>query len=83
MHFGDDVTELKISRNAKCGKLQCQGGNTRPLTGTTRVAYRNTFSIGGVKYECKTVASLSSADVSDLGVARSGTMCDTGKVNLS
>ncbi|CAK8682793.1 unnamed protein product [Clavelina lepadiformis] len=68
------------TENAKCGKLQCQGGNTRPLIGTTRVAYQNTISSDGVQKRCKTVGSLNSTDVSDLGVVRPGTMCDTGKV---
>ncbi|XP_076825751.1 zinc metalloproteinase-disintegrin-like MTP8 isoform X1 [Clavelina lepadiformis] len=66
--------------NAKCGKLQCQGGNTKPLISTAQKAYRNTITSGDVQTKCKTIGSLNSADVIDLGVVRQGTMCDIGKV---
>ncbi|CAK8682796.1 unnamed protein product [Clavelina lepadiformis] len=66
--------------HSKCGKLQCQGGNDKPLVGTTRLAYRNTLTVRGGNIECKTIASVISADISDLNLVRTGTMCGVGKV---
>ena len=74
---------IKIIRHSKCGKLQCQGGNDKPLVGTTRLAYRNTLTVRGGNIECKTIASVISADISDLNLVRTGTMCGVGKVSLS
>ena len=71
-------------RNAKCGKLMCQGGLRWPLIGRDRVVYTNRLSSGSRRIlECRTIGSDPNAtDTLDPGLVLSGTMCAPGKVNI-
>nr|CAB3219988.1 disintegrin and metalloproteinase domain-containing protein 12 [Phallusia mammillata] len=67
--------------NAKCGKLQCTGGNTHPIVNRNYNAYKNTITIDGVKTVCKTTHSDANAsDVSDPGLVKDGSTCGNGMV---
>lgn len=45
---------LYVSRNVRCGSLQCQLGNRYPVNAGKEQLYATTIiSIKGVEYECK------------------------------
>ncbi|XP_027622270.1 disintegrin and metalloproteinase domain-containing protein 33 [Tupaia chinensis] len=63
-------------RDAQCGKLQCQGGASNPLTPHT-VPVDSTVGIDGGQVTCRGASRLPGAqlDLLDLGLVEPGTQC--------
>ena len=75
-----------LFRNAKCGKLVCQGGSTTPVIGRDRTKYITSVSTnnGQDVVKCKTIASsVTDNDVTEIGLVRKGTSCGKEKVSCT
>lgn len=73
---------LSVSfRDAKCGKIQCQGGANRPVIGTNAVSIETNIPLQeGGKILCRGTHVYLGDDMPDPGLVLSGTKCEDGKV---
>ncbi|KAM9324831.1 disintegrin and metalloproteinase domain-containing protein 12 [Gastrophryne carolinensis] len=72
------------SRDAKCGKIQCQGGASRPVIGTNAVSIEtNIPQQEGGKILCRGTHVYLGDDMPDPGLVLSGTKCGHGKICLN
>lgn len=70
-------------RDAKCGKIQCQGGANRPVIGTNAVSIETNIPLQeGGKILCRGTHVYLGDDMPDPGLVLSGTKCEDGKVSL-
>lgn len=70
-------------RDAKCGKIQCQGGANRPVIGTNAVSIETNIPLQeGGKILCRGTHVYLGDDMPDPGLVLSGTKCEDGKVRL-
>ncbi|KAK4820643.1 hypothetical protein QYF61_002229 [Mycteria americana] len=68
-------------RDAKCGKIQCQGGANRPVIGTNAVSIETNIPLQeGGKILCRGTHVYLGDDMPDPGLVLSGTKCEDGKV---
>ncbi|OXB62952.1 hypothetical protein ASZ78_014964, partial [Callipepla squamata] len=71
-------------RDAKCGKIQCQGGANRPVIGTNAVSIETNIPLQeGGKILCRGTHVYLGDDMPDPGLVLSGTKCEDGKVRTS
>ncbi|XP_053306914.1 disintegrin and metalloproteinase domain-containing protein 12 [Spea bombifrons] len=69
------------SRDAKCGKIQCQGGANRPVIGTNAVSIEtNIPQQEGGKILCRGTHVYLGDDLPDPGLVLAGTKCEDGKI---
>uniref|UniRef100_A0A670IA54 ADAM metallopeptidase domain 12 n=1 Tax=Podarcis muralis TaxID=64176 RepID=A0A670IA54_PODMU len=71
-------------RDAKCGKIQCQGGANRPVIGTNAVSIETNIPLqGGGKILCRGTHVYLGDDMPDPGLVLAGTKCEDGKICLN
>ncbi|XP_067833259.1 disintegrin and metalloproteinase domain-containing protein 12-like [Heptranchias perlo] len=64
--------------NIKCGKLQCKGGNAKPIRGGNLNVLTNSIVFQGVRYECRGTFVLY-GDANSADLIREGTKCADNK----
>lgn len=68
-------------RDAKCGKIQCQGGANRPVIGTNAVSIETNIPLQeGGRILCRGTHVYLGDDMPDPGLVLTGTKCGTGMV---
>lgn len=68
-------------RDAKCGKIQCQGGASRPVIGTNAVSIETNIPLQeGGRILCRGTHVYLGDDLPDPGLVLAGTKCADGKV---
>uniref|UniRef100_A0A452TJ54 ADAM metallopeptidase domain 12 n=1 Tax=Ursus maritimus TaxID=29073 RepID=A0A452TJ54_URSMA len=71
-------------RDAKCGKIQCQGGASRPVIGTNAVSIETNIPLQeGGRILCRGTHVYLGDDLPDPGLVLAGTKCADGKVCLN
>ncbi|KAI1236113.1 hypothetical protein IHE44_0001387 [Lamprotornis superbus] len=71
-------------RDAKCGKIQCQGGANRPVIGTNAVSIETNIPLQeGGKILCRGTHVYLGDDMPDPGLVLAGTKCEDGKICLN
>uniref|UniRef100_A0A5F4VTP3 ADAM metallopeptidase domain 12 n=1 Tax=Callithrix jacchus TaxID=9483 RepID=A0A5F4VTP3_CALJA len=71
-------------RDAKCGKIQCQGGASRPVIGTNAVSIEtNIPQQEGGRILCRGTHVYLGDDMPDPGLVLAGTKCGDGKICLN
>uniref|UniRef100_A0A7N4PMJ1 ADAM metallopeptidase domain 12 n=1 Tax=Sarcophilus harrisii TaxID=9305 RepID=A0A7N4PMJ1_SARHA len=71
-------------RDAKCGKIQCQGGASRPVIGTNAVSIETNIPLQeGGKILCRGTHVYLGDDLPDPGLVLAGTKCEEGKLCLN
>lgn len=69
------------SRDAKCGKIQCQGGANRPVIGTNAVSIETNIPLqDGGRILCRGTHVYLGDDMPDPGLVLTGTKCGDGTV---
>ncbi|KAM6186236.1 disintegrin and metalloproteinase domain-containing protein 12 [Rhynchocyon petersi] len=72
------------TRDAKCGKIQCQGGASRPVIGTNAVSIETNIPLQeGGRILCRGTHVYLGDDMPDPGLVLAGTKCADGKICLS
>uniref|UniRef100_UPI00398EBF4A disintegrin and metalloproteinase domain-containing protein 19-like n=1 Tax=Pristiophorus japonicus TaxID=55135 RepID=UPI00398EBF4A len=66
-------------QDAVCGKIQCKGGNEKPIQGGVLNSVTTSLDYRGVHYECRGT-SITSGDASSTDLVRQGTKCGDNKV---
>ncbi|KAG8135496.1 hypothetical protein E2320_008510, partial [Naja naja] len=68
-------------RDSKCGKIQCQGGASRPVIGTNAVSIETNIPLqGGGKILCRGTHVYLGDDMPDPGLVLAGTKCEDEKI---
>ncbi|GCC30186.1 disintegrin and metalloproteinase domain-containing protein 12 isoform X1 [Chiloscyllium punctatum] len=84
---GKDSTGLFAKcdiRDAQCGKIQCQGGASRPVIGTNAVSIETNIPLQeGGKILCRGTHVYLGDDMPDPGLVLTGTKCGEGKICLN
>uniref|UniRef100_K7DND5 ADAM metallopeptidase domain 12 n=1 Tax=Pan troglodytes TaxID=9598 RepID=K7DND5_PANTR len=71
-------------RDAKCGKIQCQGGASRPVIGTNAVSIETNIPLQqGGRILCRGTHVYLGDDMPDPGPVLAGTKCADGKICLN
>uniref|UniRef100_A0A8D0BMI2 ADAM metallopeptidase domain 12 n=1 Tax=Salvator merianae TaxID=96440 RepID=A0A8D0BMI2_SALMN len=71
-------------RDAKCGKIQCQGGANRPVIGTNAVSIETNIALQeGGKILCRGTHVYLGDDMPDPGLVLAGTKCGDEKICLN
>ncbi|XP_006880193.1 PREDICTED: disintegrin and metalloproteinase domain-containing protein 12 [Elephantulus edwardii] len=71
-------------RDAKCGKIQCQGGASRPVIGTNAVSIETNIPLQeGGRILCRGTHVYLGDDMPDPGLVLTGTKCADGKICLN
>ncbi|KAK2519522.1 Adam12 [Columba guinea] len=71
-------------RDAKCGKIQCQGGANRPVIGTNAVSIETNIPLQeGGRILCRGTHVYLGDDMPDPGLVLAGTKCEDGKICLN
>uniref|UniRef100_A0A3Q3WK70 Uncharacterized protein n=1 Tax=Mola mola TaxID=94237 RepID=A0A3Q3WK70_MOLML len=69
------------ARDAKCGKIQCQGGANRPIIGTNAVSIETNIPLQeGGRILCRGTHVYLGDDMPDPGLVLTGTKCGDGMV---
>lgn len=69
-------------RDAKCGKIQCQGGANRPVIGTNAVSIETNIPLQeGGRILCRGTHVYLGDDMPDPGLVLAGTKCGDGTVS--
>lgn len=69
-------------RDAKCGKIQCQGGANRPVIGTNAVSIETNIPLQeGGRILCRGTHVYLGDDMPDPGLVLAGTKCGNGMVS--
>ncbi|NP_001035103.1 disintegrin and metalloproteinase domain-containing protein 12 precursor [Xenopus tropicalis] len=72
------------NRDAKCGKIQCQGGANRPVIGTNAVSIETNIPLQeGRRILCRGTHVYLGDDLPDPGLVLAGTKCEEGKICLN
>ncbi|XP_014385632.1 PREDICTED: disintegrin and metalloproteinase domain-containing protein 12, partial [Myotis brandtii] len=72
------------TRDAKCGKIQCQGGASRPVIGTNAVSIETNIPLQeGGRVLCRGTHVYLGDDMPDPGLVLAGTKCADGKICLN
>uniref|UniRef100_A0A7N6AJA3 ADAM metallopeptidase domain 12 n=1 Tax=Anabas testudineus TaxID=64144 RepID=A0A7N6AJA3_ANATE len=72
------------TRDAKCGKIQCQGGANRPVIGTNAVSIETNIPLQeGGRILCRGTHVYLGDDMPDPGLVLAGTKCGDGMVCLN
>lgn len=71
-----------VFRDAKCGKIQCQGGANRPVIGTNAVSIETNIPLQeGGRILCRGTHVYLGDDMPDPGLVLAGTKCGDGMVS--
>lgn len=71
-----------VCRDAKCGKIQCQGGANRPVIGTNAVSIETNIPLQeGGRILCRGTHVYLGDDMPDPGLVLAGTKCGDGTVS--
>lgn len=71
-----------VCRDAKCGKIQCQGGANRPVIGTNAVSIETNIPLQeGGRILCRGTHVYLGDDMPDPGLVLAGTKCGAGMVS--
>uniref|UniRef100_A0A4W5MJV4 ADAM metallopeptidase domain 12 n=1 Tax=Hucho hucho TaxID=62062 RepID=A0A4W5MJV4_9TELE len=71
------------ARDAKCGKIQCQGGANRPVIGTNAVSIETNIPLQeGGRILCRGTHVYLGDDMPDPGLVLTGTTCGEGMVRM-
>lgn len=71
-----------VCRDAKCGKIQCQGGANRPVIGTNAVSIETNIPLQeGGRILCRGTHVYLGDDMPDPGLVLAGTKCGDGLVS--
>lgn len=71
-------------RDAKCGKIQCQGGANRPVIGTNAVSIETNIPMQeGGRILCRGTHVYLGDDMPDPGLVLTGTKCGDGMVRAA
>ncbi len=71
-----------VCRDAKCGKIQCQGGANRPVIGTNAVSIETNIPLQeGGRILCRGTHVYLGDDMPDPGLVLAGTKCGDGMVS--
>ncbi|XP_051901816.1 disintegrin and metalloproteinase domain-containing protein 12 isoform X2 [Pristis pectinata] len=65
--------------DTKCGKLQCEGGNDRPVLGSNAKILVTNVRRGGQEYSCRGTHFNLGDDIADPAMVMPGTVCGQGK----
>ncbi|KAJ8013613.1 hypothetical protein DPEC_G00031620 [Dallia pectoralis] len=72
------------ARDAKCGKIQCQGGANRPVIGTNAVSIETNIPLQeGGRILCRGTHVYLGDDMPDPGLVMAGTKCGNGMMCLN
>ncbi|KAF7665878.1 hypothetical protein LDENG_00131080 [Lucifuga dentata] len=72
------------ARDAKCGKIQCQGGANRPVIGTNAVSIETNIPLQeGGRILCRGTHVYLGDDMPDPGLVLAGTKCGDGTICLN
>uniref|UniRef100_A0A3Q3WK61 Uncharacterized protein n=1 Tax=Mola mola TaxID=94237 RepID=A0A3Q3WK61_MOLML len=72
------------ARDAKCGKIQCQGGANRPIIGTNAVSIETNIPLQeGGRILCRGTHVYLGDDMPDPGLVLTGTKCGDGMMCLN
>ena len=72
-----------LHRDAKCGKIQCQGGANRPVIGTNAVSIETNIPLQeGGRILCRGTHVYLGDDMPDPGLVLAGTKCGEGMVRV-
>ncbi|XP_075999625.1 disintegrin and metalloproteinase domain-containing protein 12 [Genypterus blacodes] len=72
------------ARDAKCGKIQCQGGANRPVIGTNAVSIETNIPLqDGGRLLCRGTHVYLGDDMPDPGLVLTGTKCGDGMMCLN
>uniref|UniRef100_A0A8C5I995 Disintegrin and metalloproteinase domain-containing protein 12-like n=1 Tax=Gouania willdenowi TaxID=441366 RepID=A0A8C5I995_GOUWI len=72
------------ARDAKCGKIQCQGGANRPVIGTNAVSIETNIPLqDGGRILCRGTHVYLGDDMPDPGLVMTGTKCGDGTMCLN
>ncbi|XP_068070709.2 disintegrin and metalloproteinase domain-containing protein 12 isoform X6 [Danio rerio] len=72
------------ARDARCGKIQCQGGANRPVIGTNAVSIETNIPLQeGGRLLCRGTHVYLGDDMPDPGLVLAGTKCAEGKMCLN
>lgn len=66
--------------DVRCGRIQCQGGNSRPLLGSNTEILTTTVHFNHTNIVCRGASFDLGNDVSDPAMVAEGTACGPGKV---
>lgn len=70
-----------LCRDAKCGKIQCQGGANRPVIGTNAVSIETNIPLPeGGRILCRGTHVYLGDDMPDPGLVLTGTKCGNNMV---
>ena len=69
-----------LHRDVFCGRIQCQGGNDRPLLGTNAEILTTKVRLNYSDFVCRGTYFDLGDDVSDPAMVAQGTACGSGKV---
>lgn len=73
-----------VCSDAKCGKIQCQGGANRPVIGTNAVSIETNIPLQeGGRILCRGTHVYLGDDMPDPGLVLAGTKCGDGMVSIS
>lgn len=73
-----------VCRDAKCGKIQCQGGANRPVIGTNAVSIETNIPLQeGGRILCRGTHVYLGDDMPDPGLVLAGTKCGDDMVSSS
>lgn len=72
-----------LHRDAKCGKIQCQGGANRPVIGTNAVSIETNIPLQeGGRILCRGTHVYLGDDMPDPGLVLTGTKCGDSMVSM-
>lgn len=75
---------LLFYRDAKCGKIQCQGGANRPVIGTNAVSIETNIPLHeGGRILCRGTHVYLGDDMPDPGLVLTGTKCGENMVRTN
>ncbi|XP_029435339.1 disintegrin and metalloproteinase domain-containing protein 15 isoform X2 [Rhinatrema bivittatum] len=71
------------ARDMKCGKIQCQGGNDRPVLGSNAEIVVTTVAVNHTEQVCRGTYFNLGDDITDPAMVMPGTACSSGKVCIN
>ncbi len=71
-----------LLRDVHCGRIQCQGGNERPLLGSNAEILTTTVKLNQSDFTCRGAYFYLGDDVSDPAMVSQGTACGPNKVSI-
>ncbi|XP_067878941.1 disintegrin and metalloproteinase domain-containing protein 12 isoform X2 [Heterodontus francisci] len=69
--------------DAKCGKIQCQGGNDRPVLGSNAEILVTNIKVGSKEYSCRGTYFNFGDDIADPAMVMPGTVCGERKACIN